>query len=101
MSPGPPQPAASGDWPALSRPAICSSYWIARPAGRGGGRSGRSHRKARMEPILHNLDQARRDLFPREQRLDELVTEQLHDTDRIRVRDGDKRAFRGDKAVRL
>ena len=44
MSPGPPQPAASGHWPALSRPAICSSYWIARPAGRGGGRSGRCHR---------------------------------------------------------
>ena len=52
-----------------------------------------------MDPILHDLDQARRDLFPCEQGLDELVPEQLHEADRIRARDGNKRSIRGNKAV--
>jgi hypothetical protein len=32
-----------------------------------------------MDPILHDFNQAGRDLFPSEQRLDELVPEQLHE----------------------
>ena len=52
-----------------------------------------------MNPILHDLDQARRDLFPCEQRLDELVPEQFHDADRIRTGDGDKRAVRRNQPV--
>src|SRR3990172_11541099 len=52
-----------------------------------------------MDPVLHDLDQARGDLFPCEQRLDELVPEQLYEADRIRERNGDKRSFRGNKAL--
>ena len=57
------------------------------------------NREARGNPIPHDLDQARRDLFPCEQRLDELVPEQLDEADRIRGRNGDKGSSRGDKAV--
>jgi hypothetical protein len=52
-----------------------------------------------MDPVPHDLDQARRDLFPCEQRLDELVPEQLHEAERIRARNGDKRSSRGNKAL--
>ena len=43
QEPGPLQAFASGHWPASSTSTISSSYWIDRTAGRGGGRSGRSH----------------------------------------------------------
>jgi hypothetical protein len=52
-----------------------------------------------MDPILHGFNQARRDLFPREQGLDELVAEQLHEGDRIGARDGDKRTIPRNQAV--
>ena len=52
-----------------------------------------------MDPILHDLDQTRGDLFPCEQRLDELVAEQLHERERIRARDGNKGSIRRNQAV--
>jgi hypothetical protein len=52
-----------------------------------------------MGPILHNFDQARRDLFPRRQGLDELVPEQFDELERIGARDGDKQAFGRNEAV--
>jgi len=53
----------------------------------------------RMPPILHDFHQTRGDFFPCQQRLDELAPEQLHDLDRIRVRDGDQRALRRNQAI--
>jgi hypothetical protein len=52
-----------------------------------------------MNPILHDFNQARRDLFPFGQGLEELVPEQLHDVDGIRARDGNKRSICRNKAV--
>lgn len=52
-----------------------------------------------MYPIVHDFDQAGRDLFPSEQRLDELVPKQLHEGERIRARNGNKRSIRRNKAV--
>jgi coenzyme F420-reducing hydrogenase alpha subunit len=52
-----------------------------------------------MDPIVHDLEQARRDLFLCEQGLDELVPEQLHEADRIGARDHDKRSIRRNEAV--
>jgi len=57
------------------------------------------NREARMDPIVHDLNQARRDLFPCEQGLDELVPEQLHEADRIRAGDENKRSIGRNKAV--
>jgi hypothetical protein len=59
-----------------------------------------------MRSILHDFHQARGDLFPCQQGLDELVPEQLDDADRIGAGDGDKRALGrnetvGDQAMRL
>ena len=55
--------------------------------------------EARMPPIPHDFHQTRGDLFPCQQRFDELVPEQLHDPDRIGARDGDQGAFRKNQAI--
>ena len=55
-------------------------------------------REARVNPISHDLDLARRDLFPCEQRLDELVAEKLDEAGRIGGRSGNERSFRGNQA---
>jgi hypothetical protein len=52
-----------------------------------------------MDPILHDFDQAWRDLFACQERLDELVAEQVHEADRIRTGDGNQRTIRGSEAV--
>ncbi len=52
-----------------------------------------------MGPILHDFDQARRDLFAPEKGLDELVPEKPHEGARIRTRDGNQRSIRGHQAV--
>ena len=52
-----------------------------------------------MGPVLHDFDQAGRDLFPGEKGPDELVAEKLHEADRIRARDGNQRTIGGYQAV--
>ena len=55
--------------------------------------------EARMPPVPHDFHQTRADLFPCQQRFDELVPEQLHDPDRIGARDGNQGAFRRNQAI--
>ena len=52
--------------------------------------------EAWMNPIRHDLDEARRDLFACEQCRDELVAEQPDEAGRIGGRDGDKRSSLGE-----
>jgi hypothetical protein len=56
--------------------------------------------EARVNPIRHDFDQARRNLIVCQQRDDEPVTEQLGEAGRIRGRNADKRSVRENKAFR-
>ena len=52
-----------------------------------------------MDPILHDFNQPRRDLFASEQGLEKLVPEKLHQADGIRAWDWNKRSIGRNKAV--
>ncbi len=56
-------------------------------------------RKARVDLILVDFNQARRDLFPCQQGLEELVAEQFYEADGIRAGDGKKGAIGRNKAI--